>query len=231
MNVAIIPARGGGKRIPKKNIRPFAGKPVIAYSIECALESGLFEKVIVSTDSAEIAATATKYGAEAPFVRPGELSDDHATSIAVFSHALRWLGENDRDYDHACLIYATAPFIRVEDLRRGFEEITLTRVSSVFSVTTFPSTVFRAMKIGAAGSLEMIWPQYEMTRSNDLPETYHDAAQFYWVDTRKFLEEERLYTSDALPVVLPRTRVQDIDTQEDWDTAEAMFHTLKMNRS
>ncbi|MBI5558932.1 MAG: pseudaminic acid cytidylyltransferase [Deltaproteobacteria bacterium] len=223
MNVAIIPARGGSKRIPGKNIKPFAGRPIIAYSIEAALDSGLFDRVIVSTDSEEIAAVARQYGAETPFMRPAALSDDFTTTAEVVDHALRWLQEYDERVRHVCCIYATAPFIRPEDLRTGHELLVGHRVSTVFPVTNYPSSIFRALKIEADGHLAMMWPEHELTRSNDLPEAYHDAGQFYWLDVAAFLASGRIYGHDALPLILPRCLVQDIDTPEDWHLAELMY--------
>lgn len=228
MKVAIIPARGGSKRIPDKNIRLFAGKPIIAYSIEAAKASRLFERIIVSTDSGKIAAIANKYGAETPFIRPPELSDDHATSIAVLIHALQWLKDSGEEVQYGCFIYATAPFVQPEYLKQGFDLIEQEKAASAFSVTSFAASVFRAMKIDEQGRLRMIQPEYELTRSNDLQETYHDAGQFYWVDAGKFLQSGKIYTDDALPVVLPRYLVQDIDTEEDWQTAELMFKAMHM---
>jgi pseudaminic acid cytidylyltransferase len=227
MNVAIIPARGGSKRIPNKNIKHFAGKPIIAYSIEAAKVSGLFDRIFVSTDSEKIALTAKEYGAEVPFMRPKELSDDFTPTAPVLLHALKWLEVQGMPAKFACCIYATAPFVRPEYLKKGFRLIMRKRVSAVFSVTAFPFSIFRALNINAAGCLEMFWPEHECTRSNDLPEAYHDAGQFYWLDSKKFLKTKKIYTGDALPAILPRCLVQDIDTPEDWETAEAMYEVAK----
>ncbi|BDV43449.1 pseudaminic acid cytidylyltransferase [Geotalea uraniireducens] len=226
MNVAIIPARGGSKRIPRKNIKPFAGKPMIAYSIEAALESGLFERVIVSTDDREIADVARGHGAEVPFIRPAELADDFAGTDAVLLHGLQWLEEHARRPDYCCCIYATAPFVRSEYLRQGFELLCHHQATSAFSVATFPACIFRALKLNDLGRLEMIWPENREKRSQDLGEAYHDAGQFYWVDTGKYLAERRLFSADAVPVQIPRHLVQDIDTPEDWETAERMYRAL-----
>ncbi len=227
MNVAIIPARGGSKRIPNKNVKPFAGRPIIAYPIEIAKESGVFDKIIVSTDSEKIALTAKEYGAETPFMRPEELSDDSTPTAPVLLHALEWLGMNGMPAKYACCIYSTAPFVRTEYIKKGFEVITGKKVSSVFSVTTFPFPIFRALKIVESGHLNMFWPENEMTRSNDLPEAYHDAGQFYWLDSKAFLKTQKIYTKDALPVILPRYLVQDIDTLKDWETAEVLYEVCK----
>lgn len=227
MNVAIIPARGGSKRIPGKNIKPFLGKPLIAYSIEAARESALFERIIVSTDSEEIARVATEYGAETPFRRPARLADDFTTTAAVVEHALHWLQSEKIPVEALCCIYATAPFLRPADLRAGFALLRAHRVSSVFPVTTYAASIFRALTIEDDGHLAMIWPQHELTRSNDLPEAYHDAGQFYWLEAESFRRHGKMYGPDALPLVLPRYLVQDIDTPEDWLLAELMYESLQ----
>ncbi len=226
-NVAIIPARGGSKRIPSKNIKEFLGKPIIGYSIEAAKQSGLFEKIVVSTDSKRIAEVANRYGAETPFMRPEEIADDFTTTATVLAHALQWLAAHSSEPQYACCIYATAPFIQVQYLQEGYELLTSKGAASVFPVTTFPFSIFRALKINGDGRLAMFWPQYELTRSNDLPEAYHDAGQFYWVDCKVFLQKQQLYSDDSLPVVVPRHLVQDIDTPEDWTRAEMMYKALQ----
>ena len=227
MNIAIIPARGGSKRIPDKNIKLFSGKPIISYSIEAAKISGLFEKIIVSTDSQKIAHTAKRYGAEVPFMRPQDLSDDFTPTAPVLLHALKWMAENDTPPNYVCCIYTTAPFVQPDYIKKGLELMIRKRASSVFSVTTFPFSIFRALNISEAGCLKMFWPEHELARSNDLPEAYHDAGQFYWLDSKKFLKTKKIYTGDALPVILPRGLVQDIDTPEDWESAEAMYEVAK----
>jgi pseudaminic acid cytidylyltransferase len=227
MNLAIIPARGGSKRIPDKNIKLFLGKPIISYSIKTAKISGLFDKIIVSTDSQEIARTAKEYGAEVPFMRPKKLSDDFTPTAPVLLHALKWIEENGVFPNYLCCIYATAPFVQPDYIKKGLGMITRKSVSSVFSVTAFPFSIFRALNISGAGCLRMFWPEHELTRSNDLSEAYHDAGQFYWLDSKKFLKTKKLYTGDALPVILPRYLVQDIDTPEDWETAEVMYEVAK----
>ncbi len=226
MNVAIIPARGGSKRIPGKNIKLFAGKPIIAWSIEAAVATGLFARVIVSTDSEAIAAVAREYGAETPFVRPAVLADDFTTTADVLLHALGWLADHGYTATRACCIYATAPFVQQRFLREGYGILTQSGSASVFTVTTYPASIHRALKIEADGRLAMVWPEHELTRSNDLPVTYYDAGQFYWLDVPRFLAEKKIYSQDSRPVILPRFLVQDIDTLEDWETAERMFLAL-----
>jgi N-acylneuraminate cytidylyltransferase len=224
--VAIIPARGGSKRIPEKNIRPFAGRPIIAYPIQAARDSGLFDRIIVSTDSPKIGAIATEYGAEVPFLRPAELADDMAATAPVIVHALQWLAEQGQPATHFCCIYPAAPFVRPEDLRSGLERLRAAGAVTAFSVAAYATPIFRALKINEQGALDMIWPEYEMSRSQDLPAAYHDAGQFYWGDSGKFLVEKRLYASVSIPVVLPGMLVQDIDTLEDWEMAESKFQYL-----
>jgi pseudaminic acid cytidylyltransferase len=231
MNVAVIPARGGSKRIPNKNIKLFAGKPIIAYSIEAAQRAGIFDRIVVSTDSEPIARVAHQCGAEVPFLRPAALSDDHTPTAPVVSHALDWLAAHGSPAEHVCCIYATAPFVRSEYVTEGYHLLTEYKVSSVFSVTAFPFPIFRALQIEADGHVAMVWPEHELTRSNDLPPTYHDAGQFYWLECQTFLQSQKMYGPDALPVILPRYLVQDIDTPEDWETAEHMFQALQLRET
>jgi pseudaminic acid cytidylyltransferase len=227
MNVCIIPARGGSKRIPKKNIRDFCGKPMIAHSIEAAKSAGVFDRIMVTTDSAEVADVAKQCGAEIPFMRPPEISDDHAPTDTVVVHALNWFKRNGIQLEYACCLYATAPFVRPEYLCQGLELLKLTGATTSISVTTFPFSIFRGLKINQKGALEMFWPEHRMTRSQDLPEACHDAGQFYWMNVAKYMQAPALYAPDAVPVILPRYLVQDIDTPEDWARAEIMFRTLE----
>lgn len=223
MNVAIIPARGGSKRIPRKNIREFAGKPMIAHSIECALRSGLFSRVVVSTDDAEISTVAREYGAEVPFTRPAALADDHAGTTEVVSHAVEWLRDDGSDFEAVCCIYATAPFVRSHDLESGLSLLRSDNWQYVFSATTFPAPVLRAFHRHADGGLEMLFPQHQRTRSQDLGEALHDAAQFYWGRPEAWLARAAIFERHSTVVLIPRWRVQDIDTEEDWMRAEAMM--------
>lgn len=223
MNACIIPARGGSKRIPKKNIREFCGKPMIAYSIEAAKEAAIFERIIVTTDSEEIAEVARCWGAEVPYVRPAELSSDQVTTDAVLVHALNWFLENGDSVQKACCLYATAPFVKPEYLSQGLADLDSRKATSVIAVTTFPFPILRGLKINEQSALEMIWPEHRLTRSQDLPEAYHDAGQFYWVNVARYLALPKLYASDAAPIILPRHLVQDIDTEEDWQRAELMY--------
>lgn len=227
MNVAIIPARGGSKRIPRKNIREFCGKPMIAWSIEAARESGCFERIVVSTDDAEIAEVARAHGAEVPFVRPAGLSDDHAPTVPVVAHAIEMLTSAGVDIDAACCIYATAPLLRAADLRDALTLLRNAGCDYVFSVTPFPSPIQRALRMDADGHVEMFQPDHLFTRSQDLEPAYHDAAQFYWGRRDAWRAQTPLFGKTACAYVLPRERVQDIDTPDDWDVAEAMMQTIK----
>jgi pseudaminic acid cytidylyltransferase len=228
--VAIIPARGGSKRILNKNIKLFAGQPIISYSIKAAQATDLFDRIIVSTDSEEIADVAKACGAEVPFVRPSKLSDDFTGTVPVLLHALNWLNEHESAADYFCCIYATAPFIQPEHIAKGFSLLKRERASTSFSVATFTYPIFRALKIVDDGRIEMFWPEHKDSRSNDLPEAYHDAGQFYWGNTKKFMKVKALFSSDAVPIVIPRYLVQDIDTPEDWKTAEIMYSVLRMDK-
>ena len=227
MNGAIIPARGGSKRIPRKNVRLFAGKPIIAHSIGAALDSGCFDRVIVSTDDAEIAAVAREWGAETPFVRPPELADDHTGTNAVVKHAINWLAEQDTPADYACCIYATAPFVQARYLQEGLARLLERRRGYAFSVTSFPFPIQRAIRINAEGAVEAIWPENIFRRSQDLEEAFHDAGQFYWGSTDAYLTDEVVFSPASVPIVLPRHLVQDIDTFEDWRRAELMFRVIQ----
>jgi pseudaminic acid cytidylyltransferase len=229
MNVAIIPAREGNIRIPGKNTKLFMGKPIIKYSIEAAIQSNLFDRVVVSTDSEIIAQVARDAGAETPFIRPKDLADEFSPLADVFFHAMMWLKNLGDNIKYACGILATAPFIRTEDIKSGYKLLLKKQVSSVCSVATFPFPISRALKINNDGYLEMFWPEHELTRSNDLPQAYHDAGQFYWLESEEFLKKKKVYTPDALPVIIPRYLVQDIDTLEDWEVAERMYKSLQLN--
>ena len=229
--IAIIPARGGSKRIPKKNIKLFAGQPIIAYSIKAAKETDLFARIIVSTDSLEIADVAREYGVEIPFLRPSELANDFASTNEVVYHAIEWLAKEGRQPEFICCIYATAPFIKASYLNQGYDKLVSSNATSVFSITTYPYPIYRSLKITESGRVEIIWPEYTNLRSQDLPESYHDAGQFYWVNTKKFMQEKAIFAKDSLPVILPRYLVQDIDTVEDWETAEKMYSALQMDKT
>lgn len=224
MRVAVIPARGGSKRIPRKNIKPFCGEPMITWSIKAAQDSGCFDRIIISTDDLEIADVAKHYGAEVPFTRPADLSDDHTGTTPVIRHATEWLSQNGPSPDAVCCIYATAPFIRASDIRDGLTA--LEGCDYAFSVTSYAFPIQRAVRITPQNRVEMFAPDEFQTRSQDLEEAYHDAGQFYWGTAAAWLEERPIFGAASTPIILPRHRVQDIDTVEDWITAEWMFKAM-----
>ena len=223
--VAIIPARGGSKRIPRKNVKDFCGKPMIAWPILAALESKLFDEIVVSTDDDEIAQVAEDFGAAVPFRRPAELSGDHTPTLPVIAHAIRWWEENRTPIELACCIYATAPFLRASDLRRGFEMLRQDDDAEfAFSVTTYAFPIFRSLKLDKDGRVQMFWPENELVRSQDLPEAWHDAGQFYWGRSKVFQKELGVFGAKSIGVKIPRYITQDIDTLEDWVHAEHLCH-------
>lgn len=228
MKLAIIPARGGSKRIPRKNIKFFCGKPMIAWSIEAARLSCCFDRIIVSTDNEEISEVAQAHGAEVPFMRPPELSDDHTGTTPVIAHAVDWMNKNAGQVDFACCIYATAPFVQVEDLKRGLTLLHESGADYAFSVTSYAFPIQRAIRINTDKRVEMFNPEHFNTRSQDLEEAFHDAGQFYWGKARAWLEKKTVFSSNAAPVALPRYRVQDIDTLEDWERAEWLFKVMQI---
>ena len=227
MNVCVIPARGGSKRIPRKNIKLFCGRPMIAWSIEAAQQSGCFDQVVVSTDDAEIAEVARQCGAQVPFIRPAALSDDHTSTTAVVAHATNWFAAQGQTPTQVCCLYATAPFVSAADLRQGLTVLTDTGADYAFSVTSYAFPIQRAIRLTTNNRVEMFNPEHFNTRSQDLEEAYHDAGQFYWGRAEAWLQGRMIFSPAAAPVILPRQRVQDIDTPEDWTRAEWMFKALQ----
>lgn len=226
MRIAVIPARGGSHRIPRKNIRLFHGKPIMAWSIEAARRSALFDHVIVTTDDDEIAAVATQWGAEAPFRRPAALADDHAGTTEVVGHAVRWAIEQDWPLAAVCCIYATAPFLRAEDLEQGLRALESGAWAYAFSATDHAASILRSFKQRKDGGVEMYFPEHFLTRSQDLPYALHDAAQFYWGRPEAWMEGKTLFARHSIPVIVPRWRVQDIDNEEDWQRAELLAPSI-----
>ena len=226
-SIAIIPARGGSKRIPRKNIKEFCGKPMIAWSISTAKDSGLFDRIIVSTDNDEVREVALMCGAEVPFERPAELANDQAGTLPVIRHAVQWLVDSACPVDSVCCIYATAPFLKSDFLQQGLDALTdHPDVDFAFSATPFDFPILRAIKLGNNNEVSMFWPEYEMSRSQDLPIAYHDAGQFYWATAQAWLTKDRVFSSNSRGVILPPHLVQDIDTPEDWEQAEWKFRTM-----
>ena len=227
MNLAVIPARGGSKRIPRKNIRLFCGRPMIAWPIAAARECGLFDRIIVSTDDPEIAEIACQHGAEAPFLRPASLADDHTGTTEVIAHATGWALDQGWPVAAVCCLYPTAPTIATADLVEARHMLDDGDWDFVFTATDYPSPIFRAFRQTGDGGLEMFHPEHFTTRSQDLPRALHDAGQFYWGRPESWIAGEPLFGPRSAPLIIPRWRVQDIDTLDDWHRAEAMVKALE----
>jgi N-acylneuraminate cytidylyltransferase len=227
VNLAVLPARGGSRRIPRKNIRPFCGRPMIAWPIAAAQKSGLFDRIIVSTDNPEIAEIARVHGAETPFLRPAPLADDHTGTIEVIAHATRWALDQGWPVAAVCCLYPTAPMIAPADLAEALRVLESGDWDFVFTATDYASPIFRAFKQTESGGLEMLYPKHFTTRSQDLPQALHDAGQFYWGRAQAWLESSILFGPRSAPLIIPRWRVQDIDVPEDWHRAEALFKALE----
>lgn len=226
MKVAVIPARGGSKRIPRKNIKMFCGKPMIAWSILAAKASGCFNRIIVSTDDNEIADIAIKLGADVPFIRPAELANDYASTPDVMQHAATWLNTQKKTPRFICCISATAPLLDPEYLRKGLKKIKDEICEYAVSVTSFPSPIQRALRITTDDRVEMFYPENFHKRSQELEASYHDAGQFYWGRTSAWVSKKLLFSRDTVPIQLPGIQVQDIDILDDWDIAELKFKML-----
>lgn len=227
MNVAVIPARGGSKRIPRKNIRPFIGRPMIAWSIDAALRAGVFDRIVVSTDDPEIREISLAAGAEVPFMRPPELSDDHTPTVPVIRHAIRWLEADGAEVRNVCCIYATAPMLDPRYLVEGWRKLDADpSLEFAFSITPFGFPIQRALRLDENGGTRMFHPEHELTRSQDLEHAYHDAGQFYWGTRTGWVDNDRIFSARCQGVLLPPHLVQDIDTPEDWIRAEWMAKAL-----
>ena len=228
--IAVIPARGGSKRIPRKNIKPFCGKPMIAYSIEAAIRAGIFDEIIVSTDDEEIADIAKNVGASVPFMRPKELSDDYTATGAVVEHAIKFLQARGDRIKFVCTIYATAPLIDEIYIKLGLEKLRASNAKNAFSCTSMPFPIWRTFKIAKDGRCEMFWRENFDKRSQDLEEAYQDAGQFYWTNLDAPSSEEIFFGRDSIAIVLPRHLVQDIDTPQDWIRAEFLYEAVQKSR-
>ena len=227
MRIAIVPARGGSKRIPRKNIRLFAGQPVLAYPVRAALASKCFDEVIVSTDDDDIALVARTVGASTPFIRPSELADDHTMLVDVITHAIKWFHERGQVVSEVCCIYATAPFVTSKSLRLGLETLQTSGRNFALSITSFPFPVQRAVRVAADGGINAMYPEFRETRSQDLEPAWHDAGQFCWGTCQGFLDRLPVFSENTAGVILPRHLVQDLDTLEDWRRAELMYEVLR----
>lgn len=224
-NVAIITARGGSKRIPRKNIRPFLGKPILAYVIDAGLQSGLFDEVMVSTDDAEIADVARHYGAVVPFLRRAETADDFATTADVLGEVLDHYKQRQRHFDYACCLYPTAPFITPDLLQRAFLTLTEKRFDTIYPVQRFSFPIQRAVLLRDE-KVQWFQPEHALTRSQDLEPAYHDAGQFYFFSVGDFLASNRLITDNSGGIIIPELAAHDIDTEADWQVAEFKYQLL-----
>lgn len=223
MNIAIIPARGGSKRIPRKNIKSFANKPMIAHAISAALSSELFEQVIVSTDDEEIAEIANNWGAKTPFIRPAELANDYTATAPVIAHAIKSCEEIGWQIDYVCCIYPCVPFIQIADLRTTFMLLNQSESGYAFPIAEYPSAIQRALKQNSDGKLSAFYPEHELTRTQDLTPAYYDAGQFYWGKKLTWLNNPNIH-NDGVGHVIPKWRAIDIDTLEDWHCAEMFYN-------
>lgn len=225
-NIAIIPARGGSKRIPRKNIKDFLGKPIIAYSIETALESGLFDEVMVSTDDEEIAEISQKYGAKVPFMRSEENSHDHAGTTGVLLEVLNNYNSLERNFEFGCCIYPTAPLVSVNFLQKGFYLLMNSNYDSTFPIVKFSYPIQRALRICEDNKIEMVWPQNRKKRTQDFEKSYHDAGQFYWFNVNNLKKKQSLFTNNMTGIEVSELAVQDIDNESDWKIAEIKYQLL-----
>jgi len=225
-NIAIITARGGSKRIPRKNIKDFLGKPIIAYSIETALNSGLFDYVMVSTDDDEIAEVSRHYGAEIPFSRSKQNSDDYAGTADVILEVLNDLQKTGKQFDNVCCMYPTAPFITKQTLNESYQLLISKKYDSVFPVCKFSYPIQRALEIESTKT-KMVWEENLSKRSQDLEPRYHDAGQFYWLNIQIFLREKKLFTNNTGSIILDELQVQDIDNETDWKLSELKYKLIK----
>ncbi|KAA2245344.1 pseudaminic acid cytidylyltransferase [Chitinophaga agrisoli] len=228
-NLAIIPARGGSKRIPRKNIKPFLDKPIISYSIQAALDTGLFDEVMVSTDDPEIAAVAQACGAQVPFFRSGQNSNDFATLTDVILEVVAAYEAKQQGPENICCILATAPFITASRLKEAYDKMLNEQLTSVFPVVKFSYPIQRALKVDpVTGLVSMLYPEHLTTRSQDLEEYYHDSGQFYWAKPDALRSEQTLFTARAGMLALSQTEVQDIDSEDDWLMAEQKFRLMNL---
>lgn len=227
--LAIIPARGGSKRIPHKNIKPFLGRPIIAYSIEAALGTGLFEEVMVSTDDVEIAEIARQEGASVPFLRSTENANDYATLADVLVEVVNAYKERGYEFDLICCLLPTAPLISSEDVRSAYDQLVMSTFDSICPVVAFSYPILRSLSIDEKGNLNMNWPEYRFSRSQDLRPAYHDSGTFYWIKTSSLLKDKKLLSENGTAIVLDEFRVQDIDTDTDWALAEMKYKLLHMS--
>ncbi len=227
MRVCVIPARGGSKRIPRKNIKYFCGQPMISRSIQAAIKSNCFDKIIVSTDDVEICKIALEYGADVPFIRPDILSDDFTETVPVIKHAVQELNIQGFNVSNVCCLYATSPFVRVTDIVKGLKKLINLNADYIFTATTFSYPIKRALSINQGKGVSMLFPDFKNIRSQDIDEAYHDAGQFYWGTASAWLKSKPIFGENSAIVKLPRAIVQDIDTLEDWEQAELKYRLME----
>ena len=225
-NLCIIPARGGSKRIPRKNIKPFLGKPIIAYSIEAALKSGIFDEVMVSTDDVEFAEVAKKYGASVPFLRSEATSNDYATTVDVLLEVVDRYKQQGKEFDVVCCLYSTAPFVTAERLKEACGKLS-DKVDGCFTVVEYSYPIQRSLRMNEQGLIEIRYPEYLKSRTQDLEKTYHDAGQFYFMKTAAMELEKTVWCKRTKPLILSELEVQDLDTETDWKLAEMKYQLLK----
>lgn len=225
-NLCIIPARGGSKRIPRKNIKPFMGKPIMAYSIEAALQSGIFDEVMVSTDDEEFTEVARQFGASVPFMRSEATANDYASTEDVLIEVLDEYKKQGKEFENLCCLYSTAPFVTVERLKEAFQKMISDKVDAVFTVVAYSYPIQRCLHI-VDGKIGMKWPEYQSARSQDLETIYHDAGQFYFARVRQLRIERDLWMKNCVPLILPETEVQDLDTMTDWQLAEMKYKLIR----
>ena len=226
-NLCIIPARGGSKRIPRKNIRNFCGKPIIAYSIEAALQSNLFEEVMVSTDDEEIAQWAARYGATIPFLRSAQNSNDYANTVDVLLEVLNRYKETGKHYSFVCCCYPTAPFVLPQHLSEGYDRLIKKNAAAVFPVVEFSYPIQRSLEMDSENAVSMKWPEFMHTRSQDLQKSFHDAGQWYWLNVKTLLEQQKILSDQAYGYLLDPMYVQDIDNESDWQLAEMIYEFIQ----
>ena len=230
MKLAIIPARSGSKRIKNKNIKNFFGKPIIYWSIKLAIETNLFDKIIVSTDSHKIAKLSRSYGAETPFIRPKNLSNDYVNTNEVIKHSIKWFKSKKIDFDYVCCIYPTAPFLTKKNIKKGLKLLTTKKKLFSFTVTSFPHPIERALSVKKNGEVIPLSKKNEIKRSQEFNIFYHDIGQMYWGRSDAFLENKKIFSKNSVAIQVPRYLSHDINTIDEWKNAEMVFKSLKINK-
>ncbi len=229
-NIAIIPARGGSKRIPRKNIKEFLGKPIIAYSIDVAVRSGLFDEVMVSTDDLEIARVAEKYGANVPFMRTSQTANDYSTTYEVIEEVLLKYLQSEMNFDYTCCLYPCAPFITQDKLIETLAILKNEKFDSVFPVMPIGFPIQRVFKLEQGNKVEFFFPEFSLSRSQDLTVSYHDAGQFYWLKTDSCIRQKKILMDNSGSIIISEMEAQDIDNEADWKLAEMKYELLQASK-